>query len=226
MFFWIHIEVGVCDLQVQIGLFRFLTQDVWTAALTSPELSWPRSPSGTLRLETNSERASGNRQGRCLHPQCGNRGTKHTHTSVVLPSGAAGEPVVVRPRPGPEEQQERHVQLLLLLRPQSPRHQPLQLHLHPAHLHHRHHHPLRLQVVRLQEVQKEIPRLQVQPRSRSQDSMNYSIMFLMGLICFLLLFVVAFVSLSARGEVRSSEKGRHTAGGKSDNYDEGCNRVH
>lgn len=47
--------------QVQTGWFQFPIQDGWTPAFSSPELSWPKKPSATRPLETNSERASESR---------------------------------------------------------------------------------------------------------------------------------------------------------------------
>lgn len=91
----------------------------------------------------------------------------HTHTRVlVLLSGrrrseTPGETLAVCSHSGPAEQQKWPVQHIVLLHLQSSTsHQPR---LHPTHLHQQHSHSVTLTIlIRIQKVQKEISRLQVQ----------------------------------------------------------------
>ena len=91
----------------------------------------------------------------------------HTHTGVlVLLSGrrrseTPGEPLAVCSHSGPAEQQKWPVQHLVPLHLQpSTSHQPR---LHPTHLHQQHSYSVTLTIlIRIQKVQKEISRLQVQ----------------------------------------------------------------
>lgn len=89
----------------------------------------------------------------------------NTHVCPSLRLGrwsteSTGEPIAFCSHSDAEEQQEWPVQCLIFLSPQSsPSHR---LRLHPSHLHQWHRHSLAMQILRIQKVQKEISRLQVQ----------------------------------------------------------------